>query len=272
MNRNVCMFRYLVLAVAVLSGCSSDKSAETKQAAPPPDKIVGKAQVGVESTGAQDAALNAGGPSVYVWEGTRRYRLFMKSSVEVTGGKQYVVEGYDAQKMIDALGDPDQGKNGYPLAASCEKVVRTAWPGLAFDVTDGHASVLRARIKRFPARPVFVVQKIRLATDADLPAGAAKKDDKAEDDAKEVPVPADKQKAQLIEGPSTLPAPLWAPAGETVKCKLIIGVDGKISELETGLQLCEYVPWAKYSYKPTVQGGKPVKVSTEVEVKFEPLK
>ena len=69
-----------------------------------------------------DSALNAGGSSVYIWEGVRRYRLFFKTPFEVEGGKEYVVEGVHAQKIIDELGDPDQGKNGYPLLASCERV------------------------------------------------------------------------------------------------------------------------------------------------------
>ncbi|MGD0776298.1 MAG: hypothetical protein ABSC05_26060, partial [Candidatus Solibacter sp.] len=73
-------------------------------------------------------------------------------------------------------------------------------------------------------------------------------------------------------GPTVQPAPLWEPAGRTVRCKVVIGAEGKISELETGVQLCESVPWSQFSYRPTVQGGHPVRVETEVEVRFEPRK
>jgi len=266
MNRNACSSYFLVLTLAALSGCSSGPS-DAKKAAPAPDKIQGKVQVNVGETTAADAALNAGGQSVYLWEGTKRYRLFFRTPVEVTPGKQYIAEGVYAQKVIDELGDPDQGKNGYPLQSSCERVVRMAWSsGQAFDVTDGQTSVLRARVKRYPARPVFLVTKLTPVEGdaADKPA--------ADEDLPEVSVPAEKQKALLAEGPTTLPAPLWEPAGGTAKCKVIIGKDGKISELETGAQLCESVPWTQFRYQPPVQGGKPVKVSTEVEVKFEPRK
>src|SRR5450759_2488001 len=34
----------------------------------------------------------------------------------------------------------------------------------------------------------------------------------------------------------------------------------------------EIVPWSQYRYHPPVQGGHPVKVSTEVEVRFDPRK
>lgn len=36
--------------------------------------------------------------------------------------------------------------------------------------------------------------------------------------------------------------------------------------------LCESVPWFQFRYKPTVKGGHPVKVETEVEVRFEARK
>jgi len=52
----------------------------------------------------------------------------------------------------------------------------------------------------------------------------------------------------------------------------VINSKGKISELDTGVQLCEAVPWSQFTYQPPVRGGHPVKVSTEVEVKFEPRK
>jgi hypothetical protein len=42
--------------------------------------------------------------------------------------------------------------------------------------------------------------------------------------------------------------------------------------LETGAQLCEAVPWGEFKYPPPVQGGKPVRVKTEVSVQFEARK
>ena len=174
MNRNARIFCFLVLTLAALGGCSSEPSAnESKKAGTALDKIQGKAQVLVESGGATDAALNAGGPSVYLWEGTHRYRLFLKTAVEVVHGNEYVAEGVYAQKAIDEIGDPDQGKNGYPLQSSCERVVRMAWSGLAFDAIDADVSVLRARVKRYPARPVFLVTRIRPATSAESSAVSA---------------------------------------------------------------------------------------------------
>ena len=157
MNCNARIFCFLVLTLAALGGCSSKPPAnESKKAGTALDKIQGKAQVLVESEGgASDAALNAGGPSVYLWEGTRRYRLFLRTAVEITHGSEYVAEGVYAQKAIDEVGDPDQGKNGYPLGSSCDRVVNMAWPGLAMDVTDSYSSSLRVKVQRFPARPVF---------------------------------------------------------------------------------------------------------------------
>jgi hypothetical protein len=32
------------------------------------------------------------------------------------------------------------------------------------------------------------------------------------------------------------------------------------------------VPWSQFRYQPPVQNGHPVKVSTEVEVRFDPRK
>ena len=173
------------------------------------------------------------------------------------------MEGVWAQKAIDEIGDPDQGKNGYPLQASCERVVGKTWPGLPFDVTDGHVSVLVTRIKRYPARPVFLVTKITL-----VDTGEAKKDEK---ELPEVSVPAEKQKAALVESPKSIKAPLWEPKATIVTCKVIIGKDGKVEELESGTQLCEGAPWNEFKYQPPTQGGKPVKIKTEVELKFEPL-
>ena len=272
MYRNAYVFCFLVLTLAGLGGCSSGPSAkESKKAGTVPDKIQGKAeQVPSEST-ATDAALNAGGPSVYLVDGLRRYRLFFRTALPVDPGKEYIAEGVYAQKAIDEIGDPDQGRNGYPLQSSCDHVVRTAWPGLAFDETDSDTSVLCARVKRYPARPVFLVTRLLAVASKEGGAAEPRKDAGAED-IPEVSVAADKQRALLIEGPTVQTAPLWAPAGGTVRCKLVIDKEGKILELETGVQLCETVPWSQFRYKPTVKGGHPVKVSTEVEVRFEPRK
>jgi hypothetical protein len=270
MYRNAYVFCFFVLTLAGLGGCSSGPSA--KKAGTAPDKIQGKAEeVRSESTAA-DAALNAGGPSVYLVDGLRRYRLFFKTAFQVDPGKEYIAEGVYAQKAIDEIGDPDQGKNGYPLESSCDRVVRMAWPGLAFDMTDSQVSVLCARVKRYPARPVFLVTRLLPVTSKESGSAAEPKKDAKAEDIPEVSVAADKQRALLIEGPTVQAAPLWAPAGGTVRCKLVIGKEGTISELETGVQLCESVPWSQFRYKPTVRGGRPVKVETEVEVRFEPRK
>jgi hypothetical protein len=268
MTRNPHVFCFLVLALAGLAGCSSKPA--TKQAAAAPDKIQGKAQVVLAETNALDTSLNAGGPSVYLVDGLNRYRLFFNKAFQVEPGKEYVAEGVYAQKAIDAMGDPDQGKNGYPLESSCDSVVRTAWPGLSFDMTDSYSTSLRAKVRRFPARPVFLVTGIQPVTGA---ADAAKKKEEAEE--KEIPtvsVPADKQLALRVQGPTTLPAPLWEPTGGTAHCKVVIDEKGKIAELNSGAQLCETVPWSQFSYKPTLKGGHPVKVDTEVEVRFDPRK
>ena len=276
MNRNARIFCFLVLTLAALGGCSSKPSAnEAKKAATALDRIQGKAQVLIESGGASDAALNAGGSSVYLWEGAKRYRLFLRTPVEVVHGDQYVAEGVYAQKAIDEIGDPDQGKNGYPLQTSCERVVTTAWTGLPFDAIDSQAAVLRAIVKRYPARAVFLVTRIRPATATESGAASAepKKDAAAEEkNIPEVSVAADKQRALLIDGSPVQTAPLWEPEGGTVHCKVTIGPEGKISELESTAQLCETVPWSQFHYQPTVQRGHPVKVKTEVEVRFDPRK
>ncbi len=263
MNRNLYIFCSVVLTLTGLGGCSSGPS--TKEAETAPDKIQGKAQV-VDALNARDAALNAGGPTVYLWEGVVRYRLFLNTAIPVTAGKEYMAEGVIAQKEIDKIGDPDQGKHGYPLQASCERVVRMAWKGLPFDVVDLDASSLRAVVARYPARPVLLVTRLTEVTP---------KESKAEPDESDIPavtVAADKQRALLTEGATVQPAPLWQPDGGTVSCKVVINKEGKISELETGAQLCEAVPWAKFRYQPTEQGGHPVRVNTEVEVRFEPRK
>jgi len=275
MNRNTRIFCLLVLALAALGACSSGPAAnESKKAGRPLDRIQGKAQVG-DSGGAADAAMNAGGPSVYLKDGDHRYRLYLRTAAEVADGHEYVAEGVYAQKAIDEIGDPDQGKNGYPLPSSCERVVRMAWNNLAFDELDADTTLLGARIKRYPARPVFLVTRIRPATSEESSAAGAeaKKDAAAEGkDVPEVSIAPEKQSALLTEGPTVQTAPLWEPAGGTVRCKVIIGPEGKISELETGVQLCEAVPWPQFRYQPRMQGGHPVSVKTEVEVHFEPRK
>jgi hypothetical protein len=276
MNRNARIFCFLVLTLAALGGCSSKPSAnESKKAVTAPDRIQGKAQVLVESGGASDAALNSGGPSVYLWEGARRYRLFLRTAAEVVHGDEYIAEGVYAQKAIDEIGDPDQGKNGYPLQSSCERVVTMAWSGLPFDAIDAQAAVLRAIVKRYPARAVFLVTRIRPVTATESSAASAepKKDAAVEEkNIPEVSVAGDKQRAFLIAGSPVQTAPLWEPTGGTVRCKVVIDPQGKISELESAAQLCETVPWSQFRYQPPVQGGHPVKVRTEVEVRFEPRK
>ena len=275
MNRNARIFSFLVVTLAALAAWSCGPSAQqSKKTAAPPDKIQGKAQVLLDENTGTDAAINAGGQSVYLWEGVRRYRLFFRTAVKVDPGKEYIAEGVYAQRVIDEIGDPDQGKNGYPLLASCDRVVKMAWSGLAFDATDTFVSVLRTRVSRYPARPLFLVTRLTPVASKDG-GDASAETKKAEAEDKEVPevaVPGDKQRALLVEGPSTLPAPLWAPAGDTVRCKVLIGADGKIAELQSGSQLCEAVPWSKFSYKPTLQDGRPVKVKTEVEVLYEQRK
>src|ERR1017187_3226318 len=203
MNRNARIFCFLVLTLAALGGCSSEPPAkESKKTGTAPDRIQGKAQVLVESDGATDAALNAGGPSVYLWEGAHRYRLFLRTAVEVVHGSEYIAEGVYAQKAIDEIGDPDQVKNGYPLQSSCERVVRMAWSGLAFDALDADASVLRSRVKRYPARSVFLVTRIRPVTPE------TKKDAAVEEKGiPEISVAGDKQRAFLIQGPTVQTAP-----------------------------------------------------------------
>jgi hypothetical protein len=53
---------------------------------------------------------------------------------------------------------------------------------------------------------------------------------------------------------------------------VVIDPEGKISDLESTTQLCESVTWSQFRYQPPVQGGHPVKVKTEVEMRFEPRK
>ncbi len=275
MNRKARIFCFLV-TLAALGGCSSGPTAkESKQAGTALEKIQGKAQVGVETSGAADAALNAGGPTVYIRVGMRRYRLFFRTAADVVDGNDYVVEGVYAQKAIDDIGDPDQGKNGYPLQSSCERVIKMAWSDLAFDELDADTSFLGARIKRYPARPIFLVVRIRPATSEESSAISAEAKKAGVDEDENVPeisVAADKQRALLIEGPTVQTAPLWDPAGETVSCKVLINPEGQVSALETGVQLCESVPWSQFRYQPTLKDGHPAKVKTEVEVRFDPRK
>jgi len=274
MKRNPLIVCSLALALAALIGCAGKPAAtEAKKGGPALDRIQGKAQLSLQSSGASDAALNAGGPSVYLWEGSRRYRLFFRVATEIAHGKEYVAEGVFAQKAIDEIGDPDQGKNGYPLQSSCERVVRKAWSGLPFDVVDGNASLLRAKVNRYPARPVFLVTRIRPATPEESAAAQSKTDAPAADEnAPEVAVAAEKQREFLLEGPTFQTAPLWEPEGGTVRCKVVIGTNGKIAELATGMQLCEAVPWSQFRYQPPLRAGHPVRIRTEVEVCFEPRK
>jgi hypothetical protein len=266
MNRKPCLPWLFVLAVAGLSGCGGDKKAATgKTAAPAPHQITGKLEANSATTGA-DSALNAGGDSLFIRNGVKRYRLFVKTPVEATPGLVYTVEGVEAQKAIEEIGDPDKGKKGYPLASSCQRVIRMAWGSQSMDLADGQASVLRAQVNRYPARTIFLVTKLTPAPDEGK---------KAAEEEKEFPsisVPAEKQAGVKIAGPTSQPAPFWAPEGGLAKCKVIIDEKGVISELETGAQLCEAVPWGEFKYPPPVQGGKPVRVKTEVSVQFDARK
>jgi hypothetical protein len=272
MNCNKSTFGLLTLMLAGFYGCSSEPAGKgSGKAAVVLDKIQGTTQINLDEKAATDVAMNAGGPSVYILDGLHRYRLFFNKPFPVDPGKEYVAEGIHAQKIIDEIGDPDQGKNGYPLESSCTRVVKMAWPGLAMDVTDGYVSSLRGRVKRYPARGVFLVTRLTPVTSQETGADSGAQKKKAEKELPELSVPADKQRALLIEGPPVLTAPLWAPAGGTARCKVFIK-EGKVSELDTGAQLCESVPWSQFRYQPTVQGGHPVKVKTEVEVRFEPRK
>jgi hypothetical protein len=269
MTRNTYVFCFLV-TLAGLAGCSSEPSA--RQAATAPDKIQGRTLVVLNESTALDAALNAGGPSVYLVDGLNRRRLFFHKAFQVEPGQEYIAEGVYAQKAIDAIGDPGQGKNGYPPESSCRRVVNMAWPGLAFDVTDSYSNSLRAKVNRFPARPVFLVTRIQPVTSAADSAKQKKDTEAGEKEAPKVSIPADKQRALLVEGPTVLTAPLWEPAGGTARCKVVIDEEGKIAELDSGAQLCETVPWSQFRYQPTVKGGHPVRVNTEVEVRFDPRK
>ncbi len=272
MDRNPRIFCFLVLTLVFLAACSNKPAADQSKKAVQLDKIQGKAQVLQDTSGTTDAALSAGGSAAYLWVGTKRYRLFFRTPAELVHGDEYIVEGINAQKVIDDLGDPDKGANGYPLLESCQRVVKSAWTNLAFDAVDAQAQLLRNAVKRYPARPVFLVVRIRAATSAERTTSTADMKKSEDKSIKQISVPAEKQQALLLEGAASRTAPLWQPAGGTAKCKVVVDTEGKISELNTGAQLCESVDWSTFRYKPMIQAGKPVKVDTEVEVKFEPLK
>jgi len=94
MCRNAYFFCFLVLTLAGLAGCSGGPSAkEPKKAATAPDKIQGKVQEIVSESTATDIALNAGGPSVYLLDGLRRYRLFFRTAFQVDPSKEYICRG-----------------------------------------------------------------------------------------------------------------------------------------------------------------------------------
>ncbi len=264
MKRDTYILGLPILTLVCLSGCSSPPPAKPTATL---DKIHGKAQVQQDEISGVDAALNAGGPSVYLIDGLNRYRLFFNKPFQIEPAQEYVAEGIYAQKAIDAIGDPAQGKSGYPLKSSCDHVVRMAWTNLSLDTADGYSNSLRSKVNRYPARAVFLVTKIEPADDS-----TKKKDEPAKKEAPVVTVTADKQRALLAEGPTTLTAPLWDSAGGSARCKVVIDEDGKIAELDSGSQLCETVPWAQFRYRPTLQGGHAVKVKTEVEVHFDPRK
>ena len=203
-------------------------------------------------------------------DGLNRYRLFFNKAVQVDPGKEYIAEGVYAQKAIDAIGDPNQGKNGYPLGSSCDSVVRTAWPALAFDVVDSYSTSLCAKVKRFPARPVFLVASdpARYRSPMRNRGGC-----RGRGQGNTESLRSGGQTTRSPGGGSHRPtAPLWEPSGGTVRCKVVIDEEGKIAELDSGTQLCESVPWSQFRYQPTLKGGHPVRVNTEVEIRFDPRK
>jgi len=273
MNLNKRLLSLLVLAIAALSGCSSTPPAgDAKKTQIPLQKVQGKVRVVLDPG---DQPLNAGGPALNLWKGKRLYRLFSRRTRTLADDSEYIVEGINAQKAIDEIGDPAQGKQGYPLLSSCQRVVKMAWGNLSFEEIDLKAGILRDRVARYPARTVLLVVKVepappKLTNKASETAGS----EGAEDDESTpiVKVAADKQRASLIEGSPVQTAPLWEPAGATVSCKVVISTKGRVAELETGAQLCEAFDWDKLRYQPLEKAGKPVRVATEVEVRFEPRK
>jgi hypothetical protein len=273
MKRNAYVFPLLALALGLLGGCSSKPSAdEAKKAAPATDKIQGKLQL-LPAESATDKALNGGGDtSAFLWVGARRFRLFLTTRPELVHGDQYAVEGIWAQKLIDEIGDPANGANGYPLDDSCRKAVTTVWKNLAFDALDAQTGLVCSVIKRRPARPLFLVTKIAPAVLDEAAKKKAEADKKRETKPIEITVTAEKQKALLLESPPVQTAPLFQAKGGSETCKVYIDDEGMVHELLSGRPLCEATDWSKYRYKPTLQGGKPVWVNSEVEVKFEPRK
>jgi hypothetical protein len=270
MRLNSCVLSCLILIVAGLSGCSNSPSGkESQKTGILRDKIQGKAQIVLAETSATDKTLSAGGPSVYLVVNKRRYRLFLNTPLEAEGSKEYIAEGVLAQKVIDELGDPDEGKHGYPLAASCKRAIKMAWPSLSLDAAAAQASALRVVVNRYPARPILLVTKIEPVEGSGADSA---KDVKSEEDLPVVTVAQAKQEALLVEGSTVQPAPLWAPTAATVLCKVIFDSKGKFAELETGAQLCESVDWSKFRFQPTVERGRPVRVRTEVEMHFEARK
>jgi hypothetical protein len=151
---------------------------------------------------------------VHILEGTHRYRLYLRTPVEIADGKEYVAEGIYAQKAIDEIGDSDQGKNGCPLESSCEHIVRKVWTNVSFDAVDPLASTVRPRVKRYPARPLFLVTRIEPATSTDTASAQVDKDAAVDPDSvPEVSGPAEKERASMIQGPAVQKAPLWDPEG-----------------------------------------------------------
>ena len=64
--------------------------------------------------------------------------------------------------------------------------------------------------------------------------------------------------------------PLSKTQGRSIESRVVIDEEGKIAELDSGAQLCETVRCSQFRYAPTVKGCHPVRVNTEVEVRFDP--
>ena len=54
------------------------------------------------------------------------------------------------------MGDPDQGKNGYPLPGRCESVVKMAWSGFyeRRGLEERAGGRRRRKFPKFPFRPI----------------------------------------------------------------------------------------------------------------------
>ncbi len=139
MYRNAYVFCFLVLTVAGLGGCSSGPSIkESKKAETPPDKIQGKAQENPSESTAADAAFNAGGHSVYLVDGLRRYRLFFKTAFQVDPGKEYIAEGVGKEYMeamrkrpLTRLAIPTKGRTAIrsnQAASGSSRRLGPGWP------------------------------------------------------------------------------------------------------------------------------------------------